>query len=199
MIVVKYYLCCMTGYDKYIIPVFNTNYSEGVGFFVHDFLITAGHVVREGQPFIFMNGKKHFLEITDALLLRTLNEESTYDDGMDIAVFFFEGMMSPLTFSRTCINVGSQLTSRSMFRHYSEDFGDELSVEETSGQVTEVMGNFFKCDLERTLREGSSGSPIFCDNEVVGILYGNDRNDPENRILYLSGCAINELLRQIRR
>lgn len=189
----------MDSIDKYIVPIFNTNNSEGVGFFVGDYLITAGHVICAGQPFIVMNGKKHFLVTTDALLLRTPNDESTYDDGMDIAVFSFEGMKSPLTFSSTCINVGAHLTSRSMFRHYSEEFGDALSVEETSGQVIEVMGNFFKCDLERILREGSSGSPIFSDNEVVGILYGNDRKDPENRILYLSGCAINELLQQLRK
>lgn len=194
-----YYLCCMADLDKYIIPIFNTNYSEGVGFFVDDYFITSGHVICEGQPFIVLNGKKHILYTKDALLLKTLNEESTFDDGLDFAVFCLEGTQSPLAFSDTRIDAGTEIISRSMFRHFSEEFGDALSLEETSGRVTEVIGNFFKCDLDRVLREGSSGSPIFYNNEVTGILCGNFNGDPENRILYLSGCVINKLLRQLRK
>ena len=189
----------MTGYDKYIIPVFNTNYSEGVGFFVDDYLITAGHVICDGRPFIVYDREKHFLSNEEALLLKTLDEKSTFEDGLDIAVFRFNGIRSPLTLSYTRINVGVQLNSRSFFRHYSEEFGDALSLEETPGHVMEVMGNFFKCDLDRVLRAGSSGSPIFYNNEIAGILCGNSRFDPENRILYLSGYVINELLQQVRK
>lgn len=189
----------MADLDKYIIPVFNTNYSEGVGFFVDDFFITSGHVICEGQPFIVINGKKLILSSKDALLLTTLNEESTFDDGLDIAVFRLEGTLSPLAFTHTRIDVGTELMSRSVFRHFSEEYGEALSLEETSGHVTEVIGNFFKCDLDKVLREGSSGSPIFNDNDVAGILCGNFSGDPENRILYLSGCVINKLLRQLRK
>ena len=189
----------MTDYKQYIVPIFNTDYSEGVGFFVGDHLITAAHVICKGQPFIVMNDKKCYLAKEDARLLELYNENSTYDNGLDIAVFSFNGINSPLKFSHTSVDVGAQLVSRAFFRHYSEEFGDALSVEETSGIVTEVMGNFFKCDLNRILRSGSSGSPVFSNDEVVGILCGNYETDPENRILFLSGHVYYELMNKLRK
>lgn len=180
--------------DKYIVPIFNLDNTEGIGFFVGNYFVTAGHVVLTGSPFIFFKGKQYWLEKEKALLLKTLESESTFENGLDIAVFYIEAIDSPLEFSNIPVSVGTELTSRCSFRHYSEEFGEAWSIERIPGRVSHEMGNFFKCDLSRTLHEGSSGSPILLDDKVIGILCGNYPEDPENRILYMKASAITHLL-----
>lgn len=180
--------------DKYIVPIFNLDNTEGIGFFVGNYFVTAGHVVLTGSPFIFFKGKQYWLEKEKALLLKTLESESTFENGLDIAVFYIEAIDSPLEFSNIPVSVGTELTSRCSFRHYSEEFGEAWSIERIPGRVSHEMGNFFKCDLSRTLHEGSSGSPILLDDKVIGILCGNFPEDPENRILYMKASAITHLL-----
>ena len=78
---------------------------------------------------------------------------------------------------------------------YADTLFEILSpIERIPGRVSHEMGNFFKCDLSRTLHEGSSGSPILLDDKVIGILCGNFPEDPENRILYMKASAITHLL-----
>lgn len=180
--------------DKYIVPIFNLDNTDGIGFFVGNYFVTAGHVVLTGSPFIFLKGKQYWLEKEKALLLKTLESESTFENGLDIAVFYIEAIDSPLEFSNIPVSVGTELTSRCSFRHYSEEFGEAWSIERIPGRVSHEMGNFFKCDLSRTLHEGSSGSPILLDDKVIGILCGNFPEDPENRILYMKASAITHLL-----
>lgn len=180
--------------DKYIVPIFNLDNTDGIGFFVGNYFVTAGHVVLTGSPFIFFKGKQYWLEKEKALLLKTLESESTFENGLDIAVFYIEAIDSPLEFSNIPVSVGTELTSRCSFRHYSEEFGEAWSIERIPGRVSHEMGNFFKCDLSRTLHEGSSGSPILLDDKVIGILCGNFPEDPENRILYMKASAITHLL-----
>ncbi len=180
--------------DKYIVPIFNLDNTGGIGFFVGNYFVTAGHVVLTGNPFIFFKGKQYWLEKEKALLLKTLESESTFENGLDIAVFYIEAIDSPLEFSNILVSVGTELTSRCSFRHYSEEFGEAWSIERIPGRVSHEMGNFFKCDLSRTLHEGSSGSPILLDDKVIGILCGNFPEDPENRILYMKASAITHLL-----
>lgn len=181
--------------DKYIVPIFNLDNTDGIGFFVGNYFVTAGHVVLTGSPFIFFKGKQYWLEKEKALLLKTLESESTFENGLDIAVFYIEAIDSPLEFSNIPVSVGTELTSRCSFRHYSEEFGEAWSIERIPGRVSHEMGNFFKCDLSRTLHEGSSGSPILLDDKVIGILCGNFPEDPENRILYMKASAITHLLK----
>lgn len=180
--------------DKYIVPIFNLDNTDGIGFFVGNYFVTAGHVVLTGSPFIFFKGKQYWLEKEKALLLKTLESESTFENGLDIAVFYIEAIDSPLEFSNIPVSVGTELTSRCSFRHYSEEFGEAWSIERIPGRVSHEMGNYFKCDLSRTLHEGSSGSPILLDDKVIGILCGNFPEDPENRILYMKASAITHLL-----
>lgn len=180
--------------DKYIVPIFNLDNTEGIGFFVGNYFVTAGHVVLTGSPFIFFKGKQYWLAKEKALLLKTLESESTFENGLDIAVFYIEAIDSPLEFSNIPVSVGTELTSRCSFRHYSEEFGEAWSIERIPGRVSHEMGNYFKCDLSRTLHEGSSGSPILLDDKVIGILCGNFPEDPENRILYMKASAITHLL-----
>jgi V8-like Glu-specific endopeptidase len=40
--------------------------------------------------------------------------------------------------------------------------------------VNEKVGNYFYCDCKRL--EGSSGSPLLKDNNVVGIMHGGNDN-----------------------
>ena len=182
--------------DKYIVPIFNLDNTDGIGFFVGNYFVTAGHVVLTGSPFIFFKGKQYWLEKEKALLLKTLGSESTFENGLDIAVFYIEAIDSPLGFSNIPVSVGTELTSRCSFRHYSEEFGEAWSVECIPGRLSEDLGNFFKCDLTKILHEGSSGSPIFLDDKIVGVLCGYYPYDLENRILYLKTTAFIRLLEQ---
>lgn len=187
-------LTIMLETDKYIVPVFNVDNTDGIGFFVGHYFFTSGHVVASGTPFFFIDGKKYLLEKGKALFLKTLDGESTFETGLDIAVFPIDSVNSSLEFANNLVEVGATLTSLCAFRHYSEEFGEAWSIERIPGRVSHEMGNFFKCDLSRTLHEGSSGSPILLDDKVIGILCGNFPEDPENRILYMKASAITHLL-----
>lgn len=186
----------MLDIDKYIVPIFNANNTDGIGFFVGHYFFTCGHVVAAGCPFFFINGKKYLLEKEKALFLSTLDSESTFENGLDIAVFPIDSVNSPLEFADKPVEIGAELTSLCAFRRYSEEYGEAWSVERIPGRVTHEMGNFFKCDLSWALHEGSSGSPILLDDKVIGLLCGNFREDPENRILYLKVSAITNFLEQ---
>ena len=190
------YLQGMNDIEKYVIPILNTEDIDGVGFITGHYLITAGHVC-VGTPFLFLKGKKYFLKKETAAIIKTLDAESTFENGYDIAVFRIDDFESPLKVSSKLILAGDCLTSICRFREYSAERGEFWTIEEHKGNVTGVMGNFFKCDVDKTLHEGSSGSPIQRDGEIVGLLCGNFPEDPENRILYLGGWAIAKILKTL--
>lgn len=172
---------------------------EGCGCLVGHLFITAAHVVEQGPFLLDANGETMTLGKADAVLYQ-------YDktpNGADVAVFSMPTMHSPLELDTATPEVGTTLDSISYEHIVEPQKGDTIftkqskewfELKEGKATVTQVDGNFFLCDTSIILKEGSSGSPVFRDGKVAGILHGGRPGEPI--CLFQSAQSIARLLRQ---
>ena len=53
-----------------------------------------------------------------------------------------------------------------------------MQLNECDAVITVVDGNFFECKTDIVLKPGSSGSPVFREGKVFGILQGGQPGQP---------------------
>ena len=181
------------------------DFTNGNGVFVSNYLITAGHVVKNADSITcVMENQSIRLNVSEAIILKYDDNQNLPD--YDIAVFKMDKIQSSLTLSETLPEVGCELQSNSLkivvTKSETKDSGctllDNSSTEhvefiENLGTVTEFEGNLFACSMQIPLEKGNSGSPIFKGNAVLGILRGGSDNG--NICGYQSSKSIIELLR----
>lgn len=107
-------------------------------------------------------------------------------DGLDIAVFEFEGINSPIRCADFVPQKGSELSCITIAEP-REEIPDLLSPDKarnpepniikSKGKFMAEEGNFFGCDMDVHLFPGSSGSPLFFGDKLVGILTFGSKND----------------------
>ena len=101
------------------------------------------------------------------------------DDSLDLAIFKFENINSPLTIN-------------DYYKPSKGDVLESISHVRIADRVTELLkcdvtvtaineGNYFGVESSKLLKPGSSGSPIFLDNKVVGIVAGGNVDDDETQ------------------
>ncbi len=176
------------------------SYDDGCGVLVGHLFITAAHVV-EQQPLQWdFNGETITLAREDAVLYQ-------YDKtpkGADVAVFSMPGMHSPLVLDTATPEVGTMLDTISYERITEPQEGDTIfsrqpkewfEMRTGKATVTQVDGNFFLCDTSIVLKKGDSGSPVFRDGKVFGILHGGREGHPV--CLFQSAQSIARFLQQI--
>jgi len=148
-------------YKEYVIQVCDDNYNFGCGVLMGNFFITAGHVIKNSKnPRIEMNGKHIYLK--DSIVLHNDNEP----EGFDVAVFHIPESHSPLQLSDVFPVQGDVLDSCS-WRVVAE--GNEYL--ECNVVVNDIKeGNYFCGDTDILLKQGSSGSPVFYEGDIIGIL-----------------------------
>ena len=74
--------------------------SDGVGFFVGNLFITAGHVFNEGQTHsIYFDGQRIVLDKNKAIFFKSPNGDFFSPDTPDVAIFDCAGVNSPLVFA----------------------------------------------------------------------------------------------------
>lgn len=150
--------------------------NEGCGVLVGDLFITAAHVVLEHDFLLSINGEKICLKKEDALYL----EYKESEDGADIAIFRLEGYKSNLELDTTTPQIGMTLDSIS-YKHIIENKTNETNIFlkeakdyyqliECKATIEVLEGNFYICKTTYPLKEGSSGSPVFRNGKVFGIL-----------------------------
>lgn len=172
---------------------------EGCGCLVGHLFITATHVV-EQEPFLLdTNGETMTLGKADAVLYQ-------YDrtpNGADVAVFRIPGMHSTLKLDTATPEVGTMLDTISYERISERQEGDTIfsqhskewfEIKEGQATITQVDGNFFLCDTSIILKQGASGSPVFRNGKVFGILHGGREREPV--CLFQSAQSIAHLLQQ---
>lgn len=172
---------------------------EGCGCLVGHLFITAAHVV-EQEPFLLdANGETMTLGKADAVLYQ-------YDrtpNGADVAVFRIPGMHSTLKLDTATPEVGTMLDTISYERISERQEGDTIfsqhskewfEIKEGLATITQVDGNFFLCDTSIILKQGASGSPVFRNGKVFGILHGGREREPV--CLFQSAQSIAHLLQQ---
>ena len=140
--------------------------------------ITAAHVVQEHDFHLFIDGKNICLRKEDALLFNYKQSE----DGADIAVFRLDEYKSPLELDISSPQTDMLLDSIS-YEHIVEgkssteniflgETKDWYKLIECQATINELAGNFFQCNTSVILKPGSSGSPVFRNGKVFGILHG---------------------------
>lgn len=172
---------------------------EGCGCLVGHLFITAAHVVEQGPFLLDANGETMTLDKADAVLYQ-------YDrtpNGADVAVFRIPGMHSTLKLDTATPEVGTMLDTISYERISERQEGDTIfsqhskewfETKEGQATITQVDGNFFLCSTSIILKKGSSGSPVFRDGKVFGILHGGREGEPV--CLFQSAQSIAHLLQQ---
>lgn|GEM_PF-919170 len=171
---------------------------NGNGVLVGDLLITAGHVVKKGSDHTFRFNDHIFkLKDLEEIFISTAKENYEYD----LAVYKISGINSPLTLSPKKPEINHILTSKS----YSMGKG-YIACDATVIDTSEESGLYYGVETSVSLKEGSSGSPLFDGNQVFGIIVAgnNDKNEKVNPELSLNTCyvlsssAINEIINQIK-
>ena len=117
------------------------------------------------------------------------------EDSYDLAVYNFKGVESPLTLSSYLPQIGDVLSSHCMVEvaEGTSIFADRRIILDTTPAypIGAVQGNYFVCECVR--HEGSSGSPLLNNNDVVGIMHGGYGND---ECVFLSASAIIKALKE---
>ncbi len=183
----------ITKMKQYVLSIISDNYNEGCGVMVGDMFITAGHVIYKCEsPRIRWNGKN--IPLRNPIVFHNDEDDS---EGYDIAVYFIPNANSPLVLSDIVPEKGNVLKCCS-WRMLGEEYVECNAV--VNGLKE---GNYYAADTDKQLKPGSSGSPVFLNGEVVGILRaGNCNNDntscntewPLNLCVFLSSKVILELL-----
>lgn len=187
----------ITKMRQYVLSIISDNYNEGCGVMVGDMFITAGHVIYKCvNPSIRWNGKK--IPLINPIVFHNDENDS---DSYDIAVYSIPNANSPLILSDVVPPKGDVLKSCS-WRFLGEEYVECNAV--VNGLKE---GNYYAAETDEQLKPGSSGSPVFLNGEVVGILCaGNYKNVnapcnselPLNLCVFLSSKVILELLEKNR-
>lgn len=172
----------ITKMKQFVLSIISDNYNEGCGVMVGDMFITAGHVISKCEsPRIRWNGKR--IALINPIVFH--NDENDFD-GYDIAVYYVPNANSPLVLSDVVPEKGDVLKSCS-WRMLGEEYVECNAV--VNGLKD---GNYYAFEPDEQLKSGSSGSPVFLNGEVVGILCAgncNDDNTPCNTEWPLSLCV----------
>ena len=96
-------------------------------------------------------------------------------------------------------NIASQLMRKGVTSAQMQRIRRKYETQqERLGEVVHLDDNYFECYFDSALKRGSSGSPVFDGEKVVGILYGDrEGKESSNKVLFLSASAIMKLLKGI--
>ena len=182
--------------NEFVKQISSDNHIYGCGFFVGPYFLTAGHVIEDMEnPSIEVDGKRIYLK--DQLGCR--NDKTA--DGYDIAVFRIPGVVSPVELcgEDPCKGMVLESVSYEVF----EEGNRYIECEAVVNEIREV--NYFCADTTASLKKGSSGSPVFYNGKVAGMMHAgnNDGGKVKNPLLslnfcmFLSASAIKEFISQI--
>lgn len=153
--------------------------SDGVGFFVGNLFITAGHVFNEGQTHsIYFGGQRIVLDKNEAIFINYPNGDFFSPEIPDVAIFDCAGVNSPLVFAEDMPFVDQELTNISKRRVIVDDSHsgcpsiftrkEVIQIHTCIGKVTHTT-DYCECHTDKILRKGDSGSPLMNGNTVYGV------------------------------
>lgn len=172
----------------------------GQGFEADGYFVTAAHVVKDNPNCYVMIGehkiplcnyKFHYGRKTlDAYYV---GKGDTYKDKgqMDVIMYNFGTSDSPLHFNIHTPTMGEVFSSycvNPVFDPATNKYSNKYSIEKAL-VLGEEEGNYFYCKCKRF--EGSSGSPLLWENQVVGIMHGG-----ESKFLYCAFLKIDSFILQ---
>lgn len=154
----------------------NGGEKEGVGFFVGNLFITAGHVIKDCNDFIiYHKGVTYNLNKSDAKSFSYMGDNSIASDGYDIAIFKIDGIKSPLTLSSELPQSDKDLQTVTKRKHVVSngksifDRNEIIQLHSFGTKVVEIKDNLLGCTAEYLIK-GDSGSPVLNGDKVYGVL-----------------------------
>lgn len=175
----------------YVHHIYSKDDIDGCGIFVDEYFITAGHVGKD-DFYVLHEGRKIIFSKEECIFLAC---EPKCEDDFEIAVFHSKGIISPFRLGRK-VAIGDELECYS-FRHKG-GLNEVFHPIHCLGKVNGVIGNFFLCTMSEVLKEGSSGSPIFKENDVVGILVGCPGVDQKEILFNSISSVLSKLICEIK-
>ncbi len=174
-----------------VLPILNKNNVECSGVLVGNYLITAGHVIEKTEdPFVQIDGEKFNLDLSRKVI--QLNDDDK--KGYDLAVYYIPEKKSTLKLLAEFPPKGQQLVSVSY--RMSNNGYDKVECEM---EVGDIWSNYLTAYSSLNLKAGASGSPVFYNGNVAGILCRGNNSDndtpcitdyPLNFCVLLSSKAI---------
>lgn len=171
---------------------------ECSGVLVGNYLITAGHVMDTIEdPFVQIDNTNISLDHSRKIIWRNDNDENGYD----LAVYHIPEKNSSLKLMTTYPKKGQELDSVSY--RMSNNGYDKVKCKM---EVNDICGNYFTAYSNINLKAGTSGSPVFYNGKVAGILcLGNNsghdtpynKDYPLNFCVLLSAKAILRIIKQL--
>lgn len=193
---------------KVVVPLLGN--TDGNGFFIKGYFVTAAHCLDNGPISFIYKGEKYTFDKRDAVVFETIDTSSEDIQTGDIAIFPFDKADSYLTIGQDLsildsIKPGPILahykhtsearTTNSIFSPSEEKY--ELCIDKFSSFANSILHKcndhsntyisyFFESETQASISEGSSGAPLLNDNhKVIGMLIGCRRPDTHpNLILF---------------
>jgi hypothetical protein len=190
---------------KAVVPLIGN--TEGCGFFIQNYFVTAGHCLENGPIAFAIDGEVFKFSKEDAIVYKTIDKNSDAIQTGDIAIFKFNKYKCCLQrgdlynlldkhrpyilphYVHTVTNHGN---NSSIFQNNTEKW--ELAVDRFSYSASiihKVEGSnsyvsyFFEAYTDAIISEGCSGSPLIdCNGKVVGVLVGCNNPNKPNEILF---------------
>lgn len=171
-------------YTKYIVPIFDTATDRflGSGFLINNMLVTAFHVGSEisnvwGINFLFTGKIYQLLRFSSNKIVQESYNTPNDEEGNhhDLAVFYIEGIKSPLILADKPPILNETYTSICFQPSAEGCFGmscDCKIIENLviRGQKCEKWNNYSSVLFSGKIGKGSSGSPILRENVVYGMI-----------------------------
>ena len=176
--------------EDYILFIDSGLSNDGVGFFIGNTFITAGHVIKNNHIHIInVNGRKIGLKKSDALYLNCADSDEVCREIPDLAIFELKNINSPLILANDSPTVGQCLEFISKRRVVENNevngipsiFTQTESIKTLSckGEVVAHDADYWECHTDKILRKGDSGSPVMKGNFVYGVLVGGKPGTPK--------------------
>ena len=189
--------------EDYILFIDGGLSNDGVGFFIGNTFITAGHVINDNIIHtINVNGRKIELKKSDAIYLNCAEYDNVSPDIPDLAIFEFKNINSPLILANDSPTVGQCLEFISKRRVVENNevngipsiFTQSESIKTLSckGEVVAHDADYWECHTDKILRKGDSGSPVMKGNFVYGVLVGGKPGIP--KCVFLSAERILKII-----
>ena len=180
----------MTNIDlwKYTAKIFTSEYSDGNGVVVGDWLITAAHILDGSKSFEVWFDDKYFKIDTQSAVFFKTPQPNKSCDFIDLAIYKLEGIQSPIGFFKSELKDADLICMAWRHSVDSKMNREVWTPFKTDAMFLDKKGNFTECMMSDPLLQGYSGCPLFEDGDLAGILYGS--GDDGRTCFFLSGEAI---------
>ena len=173
---------------KYTARIFTSEYVDGNGVVVGDYLITTAHVLDGSKSFEVWVDDRYFKIDTQSSIFFKKPEPNEKGDFLVLAIYKLEDLQSPIRFFSGDLN---DVDLKCIACRHSVDSNthQEICVPfETDAMFIDKKGNFIECMMSDPLIQGYSGCPLFADGKLAGILYCS--GDEGQTCFFLSSYAI---------